>query len=59
MVAMQINDWRNERPLVWLLAAMVATLVADLLWVNAELRGVYAVGAASTWRICFSTCACS
>jgi diguanylate cyclase (GGDEF)-like protein/PAS domain S-box-containing protein len=44
MVAMQINDWRNERPLVWLLAAMVATLVADLLWVNAELRGAYAVG---------------
>ena len=44
MVAMQITDWRNERPLVWLLVAMVATLVADLLWVNAELRGVYAVG---------------
>jgi len=44
MVAMQINDWRSERPLVWLLAAMVATLVADLLWVNAELRGAYAVG---------------
>jgi diguanylate cyclase (GGDEF)-like protein/PAS domain S-box-containing protein len=44
MVAMQINDWRSERPLVWLLAAMVATLVADLLWVNAELRGDYEVG---------------
>jgi hypothetical protein len=45
MVAMQINDWRSERPLVWLLAAMIATLVADLLWVNAELRGDYEVGA--------------
>jgi diguanylate cyclase (GGDEF)-like protein/PAS domain S-box-containing protein len=44
MVAMQINDWRSERPLVWLLTAMVATLVADLMWVNAELRGVYSVG---------------
>jgi diguanylate cyclase (GGDEF)-like protein/PAS domain S-box-containing protein len=44
MVAMQINDWRSERPLVWMLAAMVATLVADLLWVNAELRGDYALG---------------
>jgi diguanylate cyclase (GGDEF)-like protein/PAS domain S-box-containing protein len=45
MVAMQITDWRSERPLVWLLVAMVATLVADLLWVNSELRGDYAVGA--------------
>ena len=45
MVAMQINDWRSQRPLVWLLIAMVATLVADLLWVNAELRGDYQVGA--------------
>ena len=45
MVAMQINDWRSERPLVWLLTAMMATLVADLLWVNAELRGDYEVGA--------------
>jgi diguanylate cyclase (GGDEF)-like protein/PAS domain S-box-containing protein len=44
MVAMQVNDWRHERPLVWLLAAMVATLVADLMWVNAELRGDYRVG---------------
>jgi diguanylate cyclase (GGDEF)-like protein/PAS domain S-box-containing protein len=44
MVAMQINDWRSERPVVWLLTAMVATLVADLLWVNAELRGNYEVG---------------
>jgi hypothetical protein len=26
MVAMTINDWRSESPLVWLLAAMVATL---------------------------------
>jgi diguanylate cyclase (GGDEF)-like protein/PAS domain S-box-containing protein len=45
MVAMQITDWRSERPLVWLLGAMVATLVADLLWVNSELRGDYEVGA--------------
>ena len=44
MVAMQINDWRTQRPLVWVLCAMVATLVADLLWVNAELRGNYEVG---------------
>jgi len=45
LVAMQINDWRAHRPVVWLLCAMVATLVADLLWVNAELRGGYEVGA--------------
>ncbi len=44
MLAMQITDWRAERSLVWLLAAMVLTLVADLLWVNAELRGAYEVG---------------
>ncbi len=44
MVAMQITEWRSERPLVWLLIAMVATLVADLLWVNSELRGDYEVG---------------
>ena len=35
---MQISDWRSERSLLWLLVAMVSTLVADLLWVNAELR---------------------
>jgi len=45
MVAMQINDWRAHRPLIWLLSAMVATLVADLLWINSELRGDYEVGA--------------
>ncbi|HET9473347.1 MAG TPA: hypothetical protein VFO82_05605, partial [Steroidobacteraceae bacterium] len=44
MVAMQITDWRSERSLVWLLIAMVVTLVADLLWVNAELRGEYELG---------------
>ena len=37
MLAMQITDWRAERPIVWLLIAMVVTLVADLLWVNAEI----------------------
>ncbi|HEY6124600.1 MAG TPA: PAS domain-containing protein, partial [Steroidobacteraceae bacterium] len=47
MVAMQITDWRAERPIVWLLVAMVATLVSDLLWVNAELRGAYVIGGAS------------
>jgi diguanylate cyclase (GGDEF)-like protein/PAS domain S-box-containing protein len=47
MVAMQINDWRAERPIVWLLIAMVVTLVSDLLWVNAELRGTYVIGGAS------------
>ena len=39
MVAMQINDWRGQRPLIWLLLAMVATMVADLLWVNSQLVG--------------------
>jgi diguanylate cyclase (GGDEF)-like protein/PAS domain S-box-containing protein len=46
MVAMQITDWRSERPLVWLLIALVVSLVADLLWVNAELRNAYSAGAA-------------
>ena len=47
MVAMQITNWRDERPIVWLLIAMVVTLVSDLLWVNAELRGTYIIGGAS------------
>ena len=47
MLAMQLTNWRAERPLVWLLLAMVATLLADLLWVNAELSGTYEVGATS------------
>ncbi|HYJ41101.1 MAG TPA: EAL domain-containing protein [Steroidobacteraceae bacterium] len=47
MVAMQISNWREERPIVWLLIAMVVTLVSDLLWVNAELRGTYVIGGAS------------
>ena len=45
LVAMQITDWRSERSLVWLLIAMVAVLVADLLWIHEELRGEYTVGA--------------
>src|SRR5688572_1009539 len=47
MLAMQLTNWRAERPLLWLLLAMVATLLADLLWVNAELSGTYEVGATS------------
>jgi hypothetical protein len=47
MLAMQITDWRAERSVVWLLIAMVVTLVSDLLWINAELRGTYVIGGAS------------
>jgi diguanylate cyclase (GGDEF)-like protein/PAS domain S-box-containing protein len=47
MLAMQISDWRGERAIVWLLLGMVVTLVSDLLWVNAELRGTYEIGGAS------------
>jgi diguanylate cyclase (GGDEF)-like protein/PAS domain S-box-containing protein len=47
MVAMQITNWREERPIVWLLLAMVVTLVSDLLWINSELRGTYVIGGAS------------
>jgi diguanylate cyclase (GGDEF)-like protein/PAS domain S-box-containing protein len=47
MLAMQITDWRAERAIVWLLIAMVVTLVADLLWINAELRGTYVIGGPS------------
>ena len=47
MVAMQITNWRDERPIVWLLIAMVVTLVSDLLWINAELRDAYVIGGAS------------
>jgi diguanylate cyclase (GGDEF)-like protein/PAS domain S-box-containing protein len=46
MVAMQITDWRAEKAVAWLLVAMVATLVADLLWVVAELDESYQPGAA-------------
>jgi diguanylate cyclase (GGDEF)-like protein/PAS domain S-box-containing protein len=45
LVAMQITDWRSETAIVWLLISMVTTLVADLLWVNAELSQAYEVGA--------------
>jgi diguanylate cyclase (GGDEF)-like protein/PAS domain S-box-containing protein len=47
MVAMQITDWRAERSVVWLLIAMVVTLVSDLIWINGELRGTYVVGGPS------------
>ncbi len=45
MVAMQVTDWRRERAVTWLLLAQVATLIGDLLWVNAELGKSYEVGA--------------
>ena len=38
MLAMQITDWRSERAIAWLLVALVATLVSDLVWVNTQLR---------------------
>jgi diguanylate cyclase (GGDEF)-like protein/PAS domain S-box-containing protein len=44
ILAMQITDWRGERAAAWLVAALVTTLVADLLWVNAELGNVYEIG---------------
>ncbi len=47
LLAMQIADWRAERSCVWLLLGLVVTMVADLIWVNAELRGDYSVGGAS------------
>ncbi len=47
MVAMQITDWRAERPIVWLLIATVVMLVGDLLWINSELRATYVIGGAS------------
>jgi diguanylate cyclase (GGDEF)-like protein/PAS domain S-box-containing protein len=47
VLAMQITDWRAERPIVWLLVSTVATLVADLLWINKELRDAYTLGSAS------------
>ena len=46
LVAMQINDWRSQLPLAWLLAAMMAMMVADLLWVRDQLRGTAVVGSA-------------
>jgi diguanylate cyclase (GGDEF)-like protein/PAS domain S-box-containing protein len=45
MVAMQVTDWRKQRAVTWLLLAQIATLIADLLWVNAELGKAYEVGA--------------
>jgi diguanylate cyclase (GGDEF)-like protein/PAS domain S-box-containing protein len=45
MLAMQITAWRSERAITWLLVALVATLVADLLWVSAELHEQYEAGA--------------
>jgi diguanylate cyclase (GGDEF)-like protein/PAS domain S-box-containing protein len=47
MLAMQITDWRSERPVVWLLVAMVVSMVGDMLWVNAELREDYVLGGSS------------
>ncbi len=47
LLAMQISAWRNERAIVSLLIATVVTLVADLLWVGAELRGEYRIGGVS------------
>jgi len=44
MVAMQITHWRTQRAVAWLLTALVATLVADLLWINSQLRGAYELG---------------
>ena len=44
MIAMQVTDWRAERALMWWLVALPVTLIADLLWVNAELTKAYELG---------------
>ena len=44
MIAMQVTDWRAERAVMWWLVALPLTLIADLLWVNAELSKAYQVG---------------
>ncbi len=44
MIAMQVTDWRAERAVMWWLIALPATLIADLLWVNAELSKAYELG---------------
>lgn len=44
ILAMQITDWRGERAAAWLVAALVTTMAADLLWVNAELGKAYEIG---------------
>jgi diguanylate cyclase (GGDEF)-like protein/PAS domain S-box-containing protein len=44
MIAMQVTDWRAERAVMWWLLALPATLIADLLWVNAELSQAYELG---------------
>jgi diguanylate cyclase (GGDEF)-like protein/PAS domain S-box-containing protein len=46
ILAMQVTGWRGERAITWMLVALVATVIADLLWVNAELSQAYEVGAA-------------
>jgi diguanylate cyclase (GGDEF)-like protein/PAS domain S-box-containing protein len=44
MIAMQVTDWRTERAVMWWLIALPVTLIADLLWVNAELSKAYQLG---------------
>jgi diguanylate cyclase (GGDEF)-like protein/PAS domain S-box-containing protein len=44
LIAMQVTDWRAERAVMWWLIALPVTLIADLLWVNAELSKAYELG---------------
>jgi diguanylate cyclase (GGDEF)-like protein/PAS domain S-box-containing protein len=44
LCAMQVTQWRSQPAIAWLLVATATTIVADLLWVNAELNGSYEAG---------------
>jgi len=45
LLFMQVMNWKNQRPTMLLLASAACTLVTDVWWVIAEIKGTYVLGA--------------
>jgi diguanylate cyclase (GGDEF)-like protein/PAS domain S-box-containing protein len=45
MLFTQVSDWRRDRAMLFFLGSLLCTLVSDLWWIAAEVRGQYEVGA--------------
>ncbi len=52
---MQVMNWRNERPTMLLLASAACTLITDVWWVIAQIKGTYVLGALIDMGYCVNS----
>ena len=55
LLFMQVMNWKSERPTMLLLASAACTLVTDVWWVIAQIKGTYVLGALIDVGYCFNS----